>query len=65
MGCCLDRGAGWSKVFWQPIGIGPVPPAVLYNFESFNLFIVPEPNTISLLALGSLALVWSLRRRRE
>ena len=54
---------GWSKVFWQPVGTGASPAFGLINFESFNIFIVPEPSTLSLLGLSGL--VWLLIRRQK
>lgn len=60
-----DRAVGWSKVFVQPVVIGGVPPPGMFNFESFNIFIVPEPGTLSLIALGGAALFWSIRPPRR
>jgi hypothetical protein len=60
------KAVGWSKVFWQDVAQGAAPPAGLRNFESFNIFIVPEPSTFALLGLGGLVcgLVLLLLRRR-
>jgi hypothetical protein len=58
------RAVGWSKVFEQPLGIGSVPYPGMMNFESYNIFVVPEPGTVSLVVLGGTALFWSVRRRR-
>jgi hypothetical protein len=59
------RPVGWSKVFYQPLVeqyfSGPWPG--LFNFESFNIFTVPEPAAFSLLLLGGAGL-WLLSRRR-
>lgn len=57
------NAVGWSKVFWQPVAMGASPPAGLYNFESFNIFIVPEPSTFALFGLCGLSL-WLFRRRK-
>jgi hypothetical protein len=58
------KAVGWSKVFWQPVNPGLGPPDGLYNFESFNVFIVPEPSIFSLFSVGALAWL-PLRRRRH
>lgn len=59
------KAVGWSKVFWQPVPSGVPPPAGLYNFESFNVFIaVPEPSSFALVALGGLTLLLFRRRNR-
>jgi hypothetical protein len=52
------RAVGWSKVFLQPLAFGAAQPEGLYNFESFNLFIVPEPSSSALFGLGGLALLF-------
>ena len=57
------NAVGWSKVFWQPLGFGSAPSPGTINFESFNIFTVPEPGTVSLIALGGAALFWSIRFR--
>ena len=57
------NAVGWSKTFWQRLAAGPEPPAGMDNFESFNIFIVPEPSTLSLLGLSGL--VWLLIRRQK
>ncbi len=52
------RAVGWSKVFYQPLtspldmGMWPS----LFNFQSFNLFILPEPSAIAILAVGAAGL---------
>jgi hypothetical protein len=56
------KAVGWSKVFWQPVNPGLGQPYGLYNFESFNIFIVPEPSALALIGLGGLSL-WLFRRR--
>jgi hypothetical protein len=58
-----DTAVGWSEVFWQPVNSGLGEPASLDNFESFNIFIVPEPSTVALFGLGGLSL-WLFRRRK-
>jgi hypothetical protein len=57
------KAVGWSKVFWQPVAYGTFPPPGLYNFESFNIFIVLEPGTLVLTGLGGLCLLL-LRRHK-
>jgi hypothetical protein len=52
------KAVGWSKVFWQPVNPGLGLPDGLYGFESFNLFIVPEPSSSALFGLGGLALLF-------
>jgi hypothetical protein len=37
----------------------------MFNFESFNIFIVPEPGVVSLITLGGAALFWRIRPRRH
>jgi hypothetical protein len=51
------RAVGWSKDFWQIVFPGLGQPASLDNFESFNIFVVPEPSMVSLLGLSSLFLL--------
>jgi len=51
------KAVGWSKVFWQQAATGAAPPDGLSNFESFNIFIVPEPSTVTLLGLRIIALL--------
>ena len=57
------KAVGWSKVFWQRVALGSHPPAGLYNFESFNIAIVPEPSTCALVGLGGLGLMLFRRRK--
>jgi hypothetical protein len=57
------KAVGWSKVFWQPVNPGLGLPDGLYNFESFNVFIVPEPSIFSLFSVGAMA--WLTLRRRK
>jgi hypothetical protein len=57
------QAVGWSKVFEQPLAIQPG--IGLINFESFNVFFVPEPGTVWLGVLGGALLLWTLRRRRR
>jgi hypothetical protein len=54
------RAVGWSEVFYQKLTIGLQPRPGMENFESFNIFIVPEPGTVSLLVLGGAALFWRI-----
>ncbi len=54
------RQVGWSTVFYQPLETRLIPWPGLVNFESFNLFIVPEPGVFSLLILA----LFCLRKRR-
>jgi hypothetical protein len=56
------RAVGWSEVFEQPLAIGSVPYPGMMNFESFNIFLVPEPGTVSLMVLGGAALFWRMYR---
>jgi len=58
------RQVGWSAVFYQPLETRLIPWPGLINFESFNLFVVPEPSVFSLLSLGG-AIVVVMRRRRQ
>ncbi len=59
------HAVGWSKVFYQPLAspINSPPAPGLINFESFNLFIVPEPTTTVLLLIGGAAYFGFQRRR--
>lgn len=59
------RAVGWSTIFYQPLDrdSSTLPWPGLINFESFNLFIVPEPASASLLILGVTSL-WLFRDRR-
>ena len=57
------HAVGWSTTFEQPLAIGTGPYPGTYNFQSFNLFIVPEPSAIALALLASLILFGSLRPR--
>ena len=59
------HAVGWSTTFAQPLAIGTGLYPGLQNFQSFNLFIVPEPSAIALALLASLALWGSLRPRRH
>jgi hypothetical protein len=60
------RAVGWSKVFVQPLGDGSAKPDPgMFNFESFNVYVVPEPGTVSLVVLGGAALFWGIRYRRR
>ncbi len=61
------RAVGWSKTFYQPLDwIGSTRPYPgMINFESFNLFIVPEPSAIAILAVGAAALGLRSRRGRR
>jgi hypothetical protein len=54
------RAVGWSEVFYQGLTSGLQPRPGMENFESFNIFIVPEPGTVSLLVLGGAALFWRI-----
>jgi PEP-CTERM motif-containing protein len=56
------RPVGWSQVFFQPLDASNFPWPGLINFESFNLFNVPEPATLSLVLLG--AATFCLFRRK-
>ena len=55
---------GWSTTFAQPLSIGTIPYTGLQNFQSFNLFIVPEPSVPALALVASLALWGGLRLRK-
>lgn len=59
------NAVGWSKTFAQPLDIGSVPYPGMMNFESFNLFIVPEPSLTVLAVLGGAVLFASARIRRR
>ena len=54
---------GWSQVFYQPLDrdASTFPYPGLDNFQSFNLFIVPEPTSASLFVAG--AIVFRFFRR--
>ena len=54
---------GWSKVFWQPVEFLSLPSPGMFNFESFNIFTVPEPSTFALVGVGGLSLLLFRRRR--
>ncbi len=51
------KPVGWSKVFWQQVAQGAAPPSGLQNFESFNIFVVPEPSVVTLVGLGGFVLL--------
>jgi hypothetical protein len=51
------NAVGWSKVFPQSLAFGLSPPTGMVNFESFNLFIVPEPSVLALLGMAGFVLV--------
>jgi hypothetical protein len=58
---------GWSKVFYQGLDDPnnySGPRLGIVNFESFNIFIVPEPAPISLVLFGAAGL-WLLSGRRR
>jgi hypothetical protein len=59
------KAVSWSKVFSQPLAFGASPPAGMVNFESFNIFIVPEPSIVVLVGLGSLCLLLFGRYNRQ
>ena len=59
------QAVGWSTTFEQGLSIGASTYPGLQNFQSFNLFIVPEPSAIVLALLASLTLLGSLRPRRR
>ncbi len=63
------KAVGWSQVFWQPLGFGLEPYPGLINFRSFNVFVVPEPDTSCLLTCAVVLLFLTFRRtdakRRE
>jgi len=62
-----NTGLDWgeSAPFTVTVGGGTLPPASLVALQSFTMTIIPEPSTLTLLALGVLALLGaSLRKRR-
>ncbi len=56
------KAVGWSQVFWQPIEFGLKPYPGLINFRSFNVFVVPEPDTSCLLTCAVVLLFLTFRR---
>ena len=54
------RAVGWSSVFYQPLipTVWSQPSPGLLNFESFNLFIVPEPTSTQKGSTHSMVHLW-------
>jgi hypothetical protein len=54
---------GASAIFTSPALGGNAPPPNLGGMQSFNLKLVPEPGTYTLIGLGTFA-IWIFRRRK-